>query len=211
VVRSSKIIHPVRLIFASNNTHKLDELRRAIGSEVDIISLAASGIEVDIPEPYDTLKENAQIKAYTIHKLSGGENCFSEDTGLEVDALGGEPGVRSARYAGEPVSYVNNNRKLLRALTDSTNRRARFVAIICLILNNREYFFEGRTEGQILRTPAGDAGFGYDPLFMPDGAGKSFAEMNPEEKNIYSHRRKAGDALISFLKTQTDTKANGQN
>lgn len=211
MVLSTKIIHPVKMIFASNNAHKLEELQRAIGSKVDIISLSASGIEVDIPEPYDSLKENAQTKACTIHKLSGGENCFSEDTGLEVDALGGEPGVRSARYAGEPVSYANNNRKLLGALADSTNRRARFVTVICLILDDREYFFEGCTDGQILRTPAGDAGFGYDPLFMPDGSDRSFAEMNPEEKNIYSHRRKAGDALISFLKTQTDPKANAQN
>ena len=201
----------MKLIFATNNTHKLEELRSAIGSKVEIISLGDAGIQKEIPEPYDTLKENAQVKAQTIHRLTGGENCFSEDTGLEVDALGSEPGVHSARYAGEPVSYANNTRKLLRALADSPNRRARFVTVICLILHGQEYFFEGRCEGQILRSPAGDGGFGYDPVFLPDGSHKSFAEMNPEEKNLFSHRRKAGDLLISFLKTQTDSPAHVQN
>ena len=165
----------------------------------------------EIPEPFDTLKENAREKAKTIHRLTGGENCFSEDTGLEVDALGGEPGVHSARYAGEPVSYSNNSRKLLRALADSPNRRARFITVICLILNGGEFFFEGRCEGQILRSPAGNEGFGYDPLFQPDGSSKSFAEMDAVEKNGFSHRRKAGDLLIAFLKTQTDYSPNAQN
>lgn len=196
----SKIIQPVKLIFATNNKHKLEEFQLAIGNQVEIISLAEAGIEKDIPEPYETLKENAYEKAQTIHQLSGGENCFSEDTGLEVDALGGEPGVHSARYAGEPVSYSNNTRKLIRALADSSNRRARFITVICLILNGNEFFFEGRCEGQILRTPSGISGFGYDPVFLPDGSTKSFAEMKPEEKNLFSHRRKAGDLLIAFLK-----------
>ena len=191
----------MKLIFASNNAHKLRELRSAVGSKVEIISLEEAGIQKEIPEPFDTLKENARIKAQTIRQLSGGENCFSEDTGLEVDALGGEPGVHSARYAGEPVSSENNIRKLLRALADSTNRRARFITVICLILEDREYFFEGRCEGQILRSPAGTDGFGYDPVFLPDGSFKSFAEMNAEEKNKFSHRRKAADQLIAFLKT----------
>ncbi len=192
----------MRLIFATNNRHKLEEMRLAIGSEAEIISLAEAGIQKEIPEPFDTLKENAQIKARTIHQLSGGKNCFSEDTGLEVDSLGGEPGVHSARYAGEPVSFANNIRKLLRALADADNRRARFITIICLILEGTEYFFEGRCEGQILRSSAGEEGFGYDPVFLPDGSQKSFAEMNPEEKNIFSHRRKAADLLIAFLKTR---------
>jgi len=192
----------VKLIFASNNAYKLREFRSAVGSKMEIISLAEAGIQKEIPEPFDTLKENAKIKAQTIHQLSGGENCFSEDTGLEVDALGGEPGVHSARYAGEPVSAENNIRKLLRALADSTNRRARFITLICLILEGREYFFEGRCEGQILRSPAGTEGFGYDPVFLPDGSHKSFAEMNAEEKNKFSHRRKAADLLIAYLKTR---------
>ncbi|HXB31481.1 MAG TPA: RdgB/HAM1 family non-canonical purine NTP pyrophosphatase [Puia sp.] len=192
----------MKLIFASNNAYKLREFRSAVGSKMEIISLAEAGIQKEIPEPFDTLKENAKIKAQTIHQLSGGENCFSEDTGLEVDALGGEPGVHSARYAGEPVSAENNIRKLLRALADSTNRRARFITLICLILEGREYFFEGRCEGQILRSPAGTEGFGYDPVFLPDGSHKSFAEMNAEEKNKFSHRRKAADLLIAYLKTR---------
>jgi XTP/dITP diphosphohydrolase len=169
---------------------------------VEILSLADAGIEKDIPEPFDTLKENALIKAQTIRQISGGENCFSEDTGLEVDALGGDPGVHSARYAGEPISPENNIRKLLRALADSTNRRARFITVICLILEDGKYFFEGRCEGQILRSPAGTEGFGYDPVFLPDGSFKSFAEMTAEEKNKFSHRRKAADLLITYLKTR---------
>jgi len=201
----------VKLIFATNNPHKLEEFRMAIGSRVKIISLSEAGIRKEIPEPYLTLKENAREKAQTIHRLSGGENCFSEDTGLEVDALGGEPGVNSARYAGEPVSYTLNTAKLLRALGDAHNRRARFITVICLILQGQEYFFEGRCEGQILRAPAGTEGFGYDPVFVPDGSQKTFAEMSPEEKNIFSHRRKAGDGLIAFLKTQTDSPAHVQN
>ncbi|HEV3223402.1 MAG TPA: RdgB/HAM1 family non-canonical purine NTP pyrophosphatase [Puia sp.] len=192
----------MKLIFASNNAHKLQELRTAIGSKVEILSLADAGIEKDIPEPFDTLKENALIKAQTIRQISGGENCFSEDTGLEVDALDGDPGVHSARYAGEPISPENNIRKLLRALADSTNRRARFITVICLILEDGKYFFEGRCEGQILRSPAGTEGFGYDPVFLPDGSFKSFAEMTAEEKNKFSHRRKAADLLITYLKTR---------
>jgi XTP/dITP diphosphohydrolase len=207
---TKKNIQPVKLIFATNNAHKLEEMRFALSPCIEVVSLADAGIEKEIPEPFDTLKENAREKAKTIHNLKG-ENCFSEDTGLEVDALGGEPGVHSARYAGEPVSWSNNSKKLLRALADSTNRRARFVTVICLILDGEEFYFEGRCEGQILRTPAGGAGFGYDPLFQPDGSSKSFAEMSPEEKNGFSHRRKAGDLLVAFLKSKTDYTSHAQN
>lgn len=199
----------MKLIFASNNPHKLQELRSAIGSNLEIISLKEAGIFQDLPEPFPTLKENARSKARFINNLTG-ENCFSEDTGLEVDALGGEPGVHSARYAGEPPDPANNVRKLLRAMADSTNRRARFTTIICLILHYKEYFFEGRCEGEILRSPFGSGGFGYDPVFQPDGADKCFAEMSEEEKNMFSHRRKAGDLLIAFLRTQTEF-SNGEN
>ena len=200
----------MKLIFASNNQHKLQELRSAIGLNLEIISLKEAGIFEDLPEPYPTLKENARSKARFINHLTGGGNCFSEDTGLEVDALGGEPGVHSARYAGEPANPANNIRKLLRAMADSTNRRARFTTIICLILHNKEYFFDGRCEGEILRSPFGSGGFGYDPVFQPDGSDKCFAEMSEEEKNVFSHRRKAGDRLIAFLKTQTEF-SNGEN
>jgi XTP/dITP diphosphohydrolase len=195
-----KIVFSLKLIFASNNAHKLEEFQSALGPGLEIISLAQAGIQREIPEPFETLKENAQVKAQTIYELSGGMDCFSEDTGLEVDALGGEPGVHSARYAGEPVSAEKNVRKLLMAMSDSPNRRARFITIICLILKGQEYFFEGRCEGQILHSVSGDGGFGYDPVFTPDGSLKSFAEMTLEEKNIFSHRRKAGDLLIAFLK-----------
>lgn len=201
----------MKLIFASNNDHKLQELRRAIGSNLEIISLKQAGIDQEIPEPYHTLRENAQVKARTIHRLTDGENCFSEDTGLESDALGGEPGVHSARYAGDPPVPANNIRKLLGALVNSTNRRARFITIICLILQGQEYFFEGRCEGQILRAVTGKGGFGYDPVFQPDGSDKSFAEMNEEEKNLFSHRRKASDLMIAFLRTQMEPTTYGQN
>jgi XTP/dITP diphosphohydrolase len=200
----------VKLIFASNNPHKLQELRSAIGSKLEIISLNDAGIFQDLPEPFPTLKENARSKAQTVSQLTGGENCFSEDTGLEVDTLGGEPGVHSARYAGEPPNPANNVKKLLRAMADASNRRARFTTVICLILRGTEYFFEGRCEGQLLRSAIGIGGFGYDPIFQPDGSDKSFAEMNEEEKNLFSHRRKAGDLLIAFLRTQTES-SNGQN
>jgi XTP/dITP diphosphohydrolase len=201
----------VKLIFASNNAHKLHELRTAVGSNLEIISLKDAGIDQEIPEPYNTLKENAQVKASTIHHLTDGENCFSEDTGLETDALGGEPGVHSARYAGDPPVPANNIRKLLGALADSKNRRARFITVICLILRGQEYFFEGRCEGQVLRSVTGKGGFGYDPVFQPDGSGKSFAEMNEEEKNLFSHRRKASDLMIAFIKTQMEPTNYGQN
>ena len=201
---SEKIVYPVKLIFASNNQHKLQELRSAIGSNLEIKSLREAGISQELPEPFDTLKENARSKAQIVSRLTSGGNCFSEDTGLEVDALGGEPGVHSARYAGEPANPANNLRKLLRAMADASNRRARFVTIICLVIHGEEYFFEGRCEGQLLRSPAGNGGFGYDPVFSPDGSDKSFAEMTEDEKNLFSHRRKAGDLLIAFLKTQTE-------
>lgn len=201
----------MKLIFATNNRHKLEEIRFAVGSQLEIISLTEAGIREEIPEPFNTLRENARVKAETIHRLTGGENCFSEDTGLEVDALDGEPGVHSARYAGEPVSYSRNTSKLLKALAGSNKRSARFITVICLIMNNAEYFFEGRCEGRILSSPAGEAGFGYDPIFVPDGSSKSFAEMDAEEKNLFSHRRKAGDLLIRFLKTQMIPFPDAQN
>jgi len=201
----------LKLIFASNNVHKLEELRSAIGSGLRILSLEDAGIQKKIPEPFDSLKKNAQEKAETISRLTGGENCFSEDTGLEVVSLGGAPGVHSARYAGEPVSSENNIRKLLLALNGFTHRSAAFTTVICLIWEGELSFFEGRCEGRILNYPQGNFGFGYDPVFMPDGSSRSFAEMNTEEKNIFSHRRKAADQLIAFLKTKTGTPAHAKN
>lgn len=186
------------LIFATNNSHKVDEVRAVLQGKWDIISLKEAGIAQDIPEPHDTLEENALEKSRTIYQLTG-RNCFSEDTGLETEALNGEPGVRSARYAGETASFENNISKLLLRLEDQNSRRARFRTVISLILKGREYQFEGICNGIIIDEKKGSGGFGYDPVFVPDGDTRTFAEMNMEEKNIFSHRKKAMEKLISFL------------
>ncbi|MEO6962353.1 MAG: RdgB/HAM1 family non-canonical purine NTP pyrophosphatase [Puia sp.] len=193
----------MKLIFATHNPHKVKEIQAAIGKQLKIMSLADAGITREIPEPYETLRENALEKSRTIYLLTSGKDCFSEDTGLEVDALQGEPGVRSARYAGEPVSFARNIDKLLASLGNSTHRHARFRTVISLILNDKEYFFEGVCEGIILTARKGSGGFGYDPVFMPAGAKKSFAEMTAGEKNVFSHRKKAADKMILFLKQET--------
>ena len=187
-----------KLIFATNNQHKVDEIRAVTGNLFDIITLKEAGIDVDIPEPHDTLEANATEKSMTIHRLTG-ENCFSEDTGLEVAALDGEPGVKSARYAGDARDFQENIDKLLYKLQGLTDRSARFRTVISLILNEKEYLFTGVCEGKISGSQKGLQGFGYDPVFVPDGADKSFAEMTMEEKNQYSHRKKAVTQLIHFL------------
>jgi XTP/dITP diphosphohydrolase len=192
----------MKLIFATHNQHKLSEIKSVIGNQLEIISLKDAGIDQEIPEPHDTLRENALEKSRTIYLLSNGKDCFSEDTGLEVDELKGEPGVKSARYSGEPVSFSMNIDKLLAKLGDSARRRARFRTVISLILNDKEYFFEGICEGHILLKERGTGGFGYDRIFIPDGSGKSFAEMTTKEKNKYSHRKKAVYKMIQFLKKQ---------
>lgn len=191
----------MQLIFATNNAHKVEEIQAAIGGSLNVISLHQAGIDIDIPEPHDTLEANASEKSRTIHRLTG-SNCFSEDTGLEVTALGGEPGVKSARYAGEGRDFAANIDKLLHKLEDKTDRRARFRTVISLILDDKEHLFEGICEGRILAAPAGTGGFGYDPVFAPDGDTRSFAQMTMQEKGDYSHRKKAADQLIAFLKTQ---------
>ena len=186
------------LIFATNNQHKVNEIRTVLNNGIHIITLKEAGINIDIPEPYDTLEENAVTKATTIHQLTQ-QNCFSEDTGLEVDALNGEPGVKSARYASDEKNFQKNIDKLLFNLSGKTNRDARFRTVICLIWNEQQYLFEGICEGKIIKQPKGDEGFGYDPVFIPDGSDKTFAEMTMEEKNIFSHRKKAMEKLIAFL------------
>lgn len=191
------------LIFATNNENKVKEIQHAIGSAIRVISLKEAGIDIDIPEPFNSLEENAQEKTRTIFELKG-ENCFGEDTGLEVEALGGEPGVKSARYAGEGRSSEDNIAKLLRLLDGNPNRRARFKTIICLIWNRTYFTFEGICEGVILNEKRGASGFGYDPVFIPDGSSKTFAEMNLEEKNRFSHRKKAAEKLILFLQNQAN-------
>jgi XTP/dITP diphosphohydrolase len=188
---------PERLIFATHNPNKAKEVASILNGRFEIIDLNKAGITEPIPEPYDTLEKNASTKSLTIFELTG-ENCFSEDTGLEVEALNGEPGVYSARYAGEEANAANNIEKLLAGLHDITNRKARFRTVISLILNGKEYQFEGICPGIINHSPVGDCGFGYDPVFVPDGANKTFAQMKPEEKNKFSHRKKAMEKTGAF-------------
>ena len=187
------------LIFATNNQHKVDEMRSILGEDFNIISLKEAGIDIDIPEPHDTLEANASEKSGVIHRLTN-KNCFSEDTGLEVTALNGEPGVKSARYAGPDNNFDRNVEKLLTNIDGIDNREARFRTIISLILGDKEYLFEGICNGRIIDTKKGKLGFGYDPVFIPDGSEKTFAEMEMEEKNKFSHRKKAMEKLIDFLK-----------
>ena len=191
-----------KLIFATNNQNKVDEIRAVIGTRFEIITLQEEGIIIDIPEPHNTLEANATEKSSTIYRLTG-QNCFSEDTGLEVEALNGEPGVKTARYAGEGRKFQENIDKLIKNLQGETNRKARFRTVISLILNNKEYLFEGICEGNITEVQKGIEGFGYDPIFIPEGVSKSFGEMGIEEKNIFSHRKKAVAKLIHFLSCQS--------
>ena len=186
------------IIFATNNQNKVDEVRAVLGEQFNIITLKEAGIDIDIPEPHDTLEANATEKAKTIFNLTN-KNCFSEDTGLEVEALNGEPGVKSARYAGESKSFDDSIEKLLTNLKSEDNKAARFRTVISLILDGKEYFFEGICAGEIIDTRRGTNGFGYDPVFIPSGSDKTFAEMDMAEKNKFSHRKKAMEKLISFL------------
>lgn len=188
------------LIFATNNPNKLLEVRSILKNAFNIISLQDAGIETDIPEPFETLKENALEKARVINEMTH-KNCFAEDTGLEVFSLNGEPGVRSARYSGEGRSSEKNIEKLLGKLREKDNREAQFKTIICLIRNGERHFFEGTCKGIIIAAPKGNAGFGYDPVFIPEGSQKTFAEMQLDEKNKFSHRKKAMDKLTEYLKS----------
>jgi XTP/dITP diphosphohydrolase len=188
----------MKLIFATNNQHKVEEIMSVLPNSFSVLSLKQAGIDIDIPEPHDTLQDNAAEKAKTIYQLTH-INCFSEDTGLEVYALNNEPGVKSARYAGEDKSFDRNIEKLLLNLKNSKDRSARFRTVICLILDGKEYFFEGICEGEIIKEKRGQQGFGYDPVFIPQGAGKTFAEMSLEEKNSFSHRSRAVAQLVAFL------------
>ncbi len=186
------------LIFATNNQNKVQEVRAVLGSIFNIITLKEAGIDIDIPEPHDTLESNATEKSKTIFGITK-QNCFSEDTGLEVEALNGEPGVKSARYAGEDRSFDDNIEKLLSNLKNFENKSARFRTVISLILDEKEYFFEGICPGKIIEERKGNYGFGYDPVFVPDGSDKTFAEMDMDGKNKFSHRKKAMEKLINFL------------
>ena len=186
------------IIFATNNQNKVDEIRAVLGNRFNIITLKEAGIDIDIPEPYDTLEANATEKSKTIFNITN-QNCFSEDTGLEVEALNGEPSVKSARYAGDDRSFADNIDKLLFNLKTIANRSAQFRTVISLILDGKEYFFEGICPGKIIEERKGNHGFGYDPVFVPDGSDKTFAEMDMAEKNKFSHRKKAMEKLIIFF------------
>jgi XTP/dITP diphosphohydrolase len=186
------------LIFATNNQNKVQEVRAVLSKLFNIITLKEAGIDIDIPEPHDTLEANATEKSKTIFGITK-QNCFSEDTGLEVAALDGEPGVKSARYAGEDRSFDDNIEKLLTKLQSEENKSARFRTVISLIFDEKEYFFEGICEGKIIAERKGTNGFGYDPVFVPDGSDKTFAEMDMDGKNKFSHRKKAMEKLINFL------------
>ncbi|UEG48525.1 RdgB/HAM1 family non-canonical purine NTP pyrophosphatase [Ferruginibacter lapsinanis] len=186
------------LIFATNNQHKVDEVKNILGDRFKISSLKEAGIDIDIPEPHDNLEENAREKSSVIYNLTG-KNCFSEDTGLEVAALNGAPGVKSARYAGDNADSEANINKLLNEMSSKNNREARFRTVISLIHNGQEHQFEGICNGIILDARKGGSGFGYDSVFVPEGSNKSFAEMEMKEKSLFSHRKKAMANLIEFL------------
>ena len=186
------------LVIATNNQHKVEAIRRALGNKIKLISLKDLGCREEIPEDGTTLKENAYQKAkYVWDKYK--KNCFADDTGLMVEALGGAPGVYSARYAGEHCSFDDNIDLLLENMEGKTNRNAYFATVICLIQDGEPVYFEGKCEGCILTERYGRGGFGYDPIFMPKGYGESFAEISMEEKNKISHRGKATEKLIKHL------------
>ncbi len=190
----------MNLIFATNNQHKADEINAVVGDSFRVITLKEAGIDIDIPEPHATLEANASEKSGVIYGLTK-TNCFSEDTGLEVYALNGEPGVKSARYAGDSRSFEKNIDKLLQNLGATFDRSARFRTVISLIIDGKETLFEGICEGRITVERRGTQGFGYDPVFIPDGSSKTFGEMDMEEKNRFSHRKKATQKLVAFLNT----------
>ena len=189
------------LVFATNNSHKLYEVQHLLGDSFKLLSLSDIGFSDEIPEDYDTLELNASQKAWHIYNKYK-IDCFADDTGLEVDALGGKPGVFSARYAGEDKDPQANMKKLLNELHGSTNRKARFRTVISLIIGGDEFRFEGIVDGQIILDGRGEKGFGYDPVFLPEGYSITFAEMDLDSKNKISHRSRAVNALVTFLKSK---------
>jgi XTP/dITP diphosphohydrolase len=186
------------IVFATNNEHKLYEVAELLGDKYNVIGLKDIGCTEEIPETADTLEGNALLKAkYVFDKF--GKNCFSDDTGLEVEVLNNAPGVYSARYAGEEKNAEANMNKLLLELQNKTNRNARFRTVVALIIDGKEHLFEGEVTGSIIEQKRGDEGFGYDPIFIPDGYTKTFAELPLTEKNTISHRAKAVKKLVVFL------------
>ena len=189
----------MKLVLASNNKHKLEEMRDILGNEIEILSLADINCHDEIPEEQDTIEGNALQKARYIHEKYR-VDCFADDTGLEVECLGGAPGVYSARYAGEHPTFDDNIAKFLANMKGHYNRKARFRTAIALILNEKEYIFEGEVNGQIINEYRGCNGFGYDPVFLPDGYTQTFAELPADIKNKISHRGNAAKKLAAFLK-----------
>lgn len=187
-----------KIVFATNNKHKLDEIRKISEGKLEILSLNDINCRTDIPETGTTLEENALIKARFV-KDNFGYDCFADDTGLEVKALDGAPGVYSARYAGEDCRAEDNVRKLLTNLEGISDRRAAFRTVIALLIGDEQYFFEGAIRGKIIDEKRGESGFGYDPVFVPDGYEQTFAELGEDIKNNISHRAIATTKLIRFL------------
>lgn len=191
----------MELVFATNNRHKLEEVQSLLGNEIKLLSLKEIGCFDEIPEDFETLKENAAQKArYIFDKYK--INCFADDTGLEIHALNGEPGVYSARYAGESCSFDDNMNKVLEKMQGIENRKACFKTVIALIIEGKEYYFEGQVNGEMLKEKTGSDGFGYDPIFKPEGFDLSFAQMSLDEKNKISHRARATEKLVEFLKNR---------
>jgi XTP/dITP diphosphohydrolase len=190
----------MKLVFATNNAHKLEEVAGKLSGQIELLTLNDIGCHDDIEETGTTFHENASIKSrYIWHKYQ--LNCFGDDSGLEIDALNGEPGVYSARYAGSHGDNAANMDKVLQKLGNETNRKARFRTVISLITDGKETFFEGAVEGTIRHERSGSGGFGYDPIFQPDGYAITFAEMTMEKKNTISHRAKAVEKLVAYLES----------
>ena len=195
-------VYIMDIIFATHNEHKTQEARAILGENWNLKNLHEIGCEEEIPETADTLQGNALQKAqYVVDHYHA--NCFADDTGLEIDGLEGRPGVYSARYAGEHCTYQDNVNKVLKEMKGMTNRKACFKTVVALVLDGEIHLFEGRVDGKIIEEPRGTAGFGYDPVFMPDGYNQTFAEMGDEVKNSISHRGRAMRKLIDFLKDRT--------
>ncbi len=189
----------MKIVFATNNAHKLAEVQAVLGDAYELVTPRMCGVEEEIPENQPTLEGNASEKSHYLRARTG-LDCFADDTGLEVEALGGAPGVHSARYASDGHDFAANNRLLLRNLEGKANRRARFRTVISLLVGDEEHLFEGIVEGRIVERESGAEGFGYDPLFVPDGYDRTFAEMTPDEKNAVSHRGRAVRKLAAFLR-----------
>ena len=190
-----------KLVFVTNNAHKLEEISQILGDKIDLLSLKDINCQEDIPETADTLEGNAFQKASYIHQKYG-YDCFADDTGLEVEALNGEPGVFSARYAGSGHNSEANMQKLLQNLIGKTNRKAQFRTSICLIIDDKVHTFEGICKGIIIEEKRGETGFGYDPIFVPEEYENTFAELGNDIKNQISHRAKAVEALCTYLKNE---------